>query len=86
MRDAKRHRASQRLFNGGKRPFGFNIEQVDEKTRRLVPNVTEQAALACGKILHDGGKSLREISQVWTSEYGLPKLDAKSVKRILARA
>jgi len=25
LRDAKRHRASQRLFNGGKRPFGFDV-------------------------------------------------------------
>jgi hypothetical protein len=26
IRDAKRHRASQLLFNGGKRPFGFDVE------------------------------------------------------------
>jgi putative DNA-invertase from lambdoid prophage Rac len=37
MRDVERHRASQRLFNGGKRPFGFDIED-EVKDRRLVPN------------------------------------------------
>jgi putative DNA-invertase from lambdoid prophage Rac len=26
VREAKRHRVSQRLYNGGKRPFGFDIE------------------------------------------------------------
>ena len=26
IRDAERYRASQKIFNGGKRPFGFDIE------------------------------------------------------------
>jgi hypothetical protein len=34
--------------------------------------------------LQGDGKSLREISAVWATEFGLPKIDAKSVKRILA--
>src|SRR6516165_237112 len=38
IRDAKRHRAEQRLYNGGKRQFGWDL--VDG---RLVPNATEQA-------------------------------------------
>ena len=84
VRDVKRHRASQRLFNGGKRPFGFDV--VGEgKNRHLVPNGTEQAAVARGKALHAQGKSLREIAQVWADEYGAPLLDAKSVKRIIER-
>ena len=54
IRDAKRHRASRLLFNGGKRPFGFDIEG-EGKDRHLVPNPTEQAALARGKALQSEG-------------------------------
>lgn len=85
VRDVKRHRASQRLFNGGKRPFGFNVEG-EGKNRHLVPNAAEQAALARGRALQSEGKSLREIAAVWVEEFGLVKVDAKSVKRILERA
>jgi hypothetical protein len=49
VRDAKRHRGSQLLFNGGKRPFGFDVD--GEGKQDLVPNATEQAALARGKAL-----------------------------------
>jgi putative DNA-invertase from lambdoid prophage Rac len=84
VRDAKRHRVSQRLFNGGKRPFGFDVEG-EGKNRRLVPNASEQAALARGRALQAEGKSLRDIATVWADEFGLAKIDAKSVKRILDR-
>jgi DNA invertase Pin-like site-specific DNA recombinase len=40
VRDVKRHRASQRPYNGGKRPFGYDIDKG-----RLVPNENEQDAL-----------------------------------------
>jgi DNA invertase Pin-like site-specific DNA recombinase len=85
VRDAKRHRASQQLFNGGKRPFGFDIEG-EGRERRLVANPIEQAALTRGKALQAAGKSLREIAAIWVEEFGLTKIDAKSVKRILQRA
>lgn len=85
VRDVKQHRASQRLFNGGRRPFGFNVEG-EGKDRRLVPNAAEQAALTRGKVLQTEGKSLREIAAIWSEEFGLAKIDAKSVKRILERA
>ena len=81
VREAKRHRASQRLYNGGKRPFGFEV--VDG---RLVPNVNEQAALARGRALRDAGRSYRDIAEVWATELGMPKLDAKSIQRMLSRA
>ena len=81
VRDAKRHRASQRLYNGGKRPFGFDVVEG-----RLVPNVNEQAALTRAKILRQQEASLREIARVWVEEFGLPPLDAKSVARIVDRA
>src|SRR6516165_622652 len=81
VRDAKRHRAELKLYNGGKRPFGFDI--VDG---RLVPNATEQAALARAKALREEGKSLRNIADALASEFNLKKLDATSVKRILDRA
>jgi hypothetical protein len=55
VRDAKRHRASQLVFNGGKRPFGFDVEDKD-KHKHLVPTATEQAAaLARGKVLQSEG-------------------------------
>jgi putative DNA-invertase from lambdoid prophage Rac len=85
VRDVKRHRASQQLFNGGKRPFGFDIEG-EGKDRHLVPNAHEQAALARGKALQAEGKSLRDISAAWSREFGIATIDAKSVKRILDRA
>ncbi len=80
VRDAKRHRASQRLYNGGKRPFGFEIVEG-----RLVPNAKEQAALKHGLGMQANGDSLRSIAFVWMSEYGLDKYDAKTVQRILSR-
>ena len=80
VRDVKRHRASQRLYNGGKRPFGYDIVEG-----RLVPNANEQAALKHGRGMQANGDSLRSIAFVWMSEYGLDKYDAKTVQRILAR-
>ena len=84
IRDAKRHRASQSLFNGGKRPFGFDVEG-EGKNRHLVPNATEQAALARGKALQSKGTTLRAIASIWADEFGLKKFDANSVRRILDR-
>ena len=84
VRDTKRHRVTQRLYNGGKRPFGFDV--VGERPDlRLVPNINEQAALARARALRDGGKSYRHIADAWVSELGLPRFDAKSIQRILGR-
>ena len=84
VRDTKRHRVTQRLYNGGKRPFGFDV--VGERPDlRLVPNINEQAALARARTLRDGGKSYRHIADAWVSELGLPRFDAKSIQRILGR-
>jgi DNA invertase Pin-like site-specific DNA recombinase len=80
VRDAKRHRASQRLYNGGKRPFGYDIVEG-----RLVPNAKEQAALKHARGMQANGDSLRSIAFVWMSEFGLGQYDAKTVQRILAR-
>lgn len=80
VRDAKRHRVTQRLYNGGKRPFGFDV--IDG---RLVPNAHEQAAIARGRALRDEGKSYRDIAKVWYSELEFGLIDAKTVQRILSR-
>lgn len=40
IRDVKRHLASQSVYGGGKRPFGFEVAND-----RLVPNANEQAAI-----------------------------------------
>ena len=80
VREAKRYRVTQSLYNGGKRPFGFDV--VDG---RLVPNANEQAALKHGKGMQANGDSLRSIAFAWMTEFGLDKYDAKTVQRILAR-
>lgn len=84
IRDAKRHRAAHRIYNGGRRPFGFDIEG-EGKDRRLVPNPNEQAALTRGRALQSDGYTLREIALIWKDEFKLPQLDAKSIARILAK-
>jgi DNA invertase Pin-like site-specific DNA recombinase len=80
VRDAKRHRVTQRLYNGGKRPFGFDVVEG-----RLLPNANEQAVLARGRALRDERRSYRDIADVWASEFGMQKLDAKSIQRMLSR-
>jgi putative DNA-invertase from lambdoid prophage Rac len=80
VRDVKRHRASQRLYNGGKRPFGYDIDKG-----QLVPNANEQDALRRARCMRANGDSLRSIAFVWMSEFGLDKYDAKTIQRILAR-
>jgi putative DNA-invertase from lambdoid prophage Rac len=69
----KCHLAQQGVYNGGRRPFGFDV--VD---KRLVPNAAEQAALAEMRAMRQTGASLRTIG----AAVGLP---AVSVKRILDR-
>jgi putative DNA-invertase from lambdoid prophage Rac len=69
----KRHLAAQGVYNGGKRPFGFDVVE-----KRLVPNAAEQAALREMRAMRQAGASLRTIG----AAVGLP---AVSVKRILDR-
>jgi hypothetical protein len=71
---------SKRLYNDGKRPFGFDV--VDG---RLVPNANEQAALTHGLGMQANGDSSRSIAFVWMSEYSLDKFDATTIQRILER-
>lgn len=73
IRDVKRHLASQGVYGGGKRPFGFDV--VDG---RLVPNRDEQAALKRMEAMRRAGKTFRAIG----SKFGR---DAKTVQRILTR-
>jgi putative DNA-invertase from lambdoid prophage Rac len=80
VREAKRHRVTQRLYNGGKRPFGFDV--VDGS---LLPNENEQAALARGRALREEGKSYRDIARAWHTELAFGLIDAKTVQRILSR-
>src|SRR5882757_800714 len=61
VREAKRYRVTQRLYNGGKRPFGFDVIE-DGDTKRLEPKANEQAALARGKALRESGASYRDIA------------------------
>ena len=77
--DVKRHLASQRVYGGGKRPFGFDV--VND---RLVPNANEQTASARMKALRAKGKPLREISKAIASEFHV-EMPATSIKRILDR-
>jgi DNA invertase Pin-like site-specific DNA recombinase len=74
VRDAKRHRAEQRLYNGGKRQFGWDV--IDG---RLVPNATEQAVIERMKAMRASGATYRQIG----GEVGM---HGRTVQRILDRA
>jgi DNA invertase Pin-like site-specific DNA recombinase len=73
MREVRRHLASQGIYVGGKRPFGYDIVEG-----RLVPNALEQAALADMTARRRAGESYFSIG----AAYGKP---AMSIKRILDR-
>ena len=75
IRDVKRHLAAQGIYNGGKRPFGFDVVEG-----RLVPNDAEQATLGRMQEMKAGGASLRAIGQA----VGIAA--PTTVKRILERA
>ena len=75
IRDVKRHLASQGIYGGGKRPFGYDI--VDG---RLVPNNEEQVKLAKMREMKANNASLREIGEA----VGITA--PTTVKRILARS
>jgi putative DNA-invertase from lambdoid prophage Rac len=74
IRDVKRHLASQGIYGGGKRPFGYDI--VDG---RLVPNAQEQVKLVKMREMKANNASLREIGEA----VGITA--PTTVKRILAR-
>jgi putative DNA-invertase from lambdoid prophage Rac len=77
IRDAKRHLASQGLFSGGKRPFGFDIV-LDGEVRRFVPNGAETAVIERMRAMRLEGATYRAIGEAT----GHPH---KSVQRILDR-
>jgi putative DNA-invertase from lambdoid prophage Rac len=73
IRDVKRHLASQGVYNGGKPPFGYDINNG-----RLVPNTAEQKILARMRVMKNEGRGYREIGRAISKE-------ATTVKRILSR-
>jgi DNA invertase Pin-like site-specific DNA recombinase len=73
IRDAKRHLAAQGVYGGGKKPFGWDV--VDGM---LVPNPSEQAALARMKAMRGEGKTYRDIGAEFSK-------GPKTVQRILDR-
>ena len=75
IRDVKRSLAAQGLYNGGTRPFGYDVDDGG----RLVPNAPEQAVLAQVRTMYAAGAGLREIGRA----IGKPPT---SVKRIIDRA
>jgi len=79
IRDVKRHLATQGIYGGGKRPFGFDV--VDG---RLVPNKLEQAAIARMRALRADEMPLREISATIAAEFQ-KAMTPMTVKRILER-
>jgi len=77
IRDAKRHLASQGVFAGGNRPYGFDVVQ-DGDVQRLVANEAEQAVIKTMVDMRANGSSLREIGAVTGHQ-------ATVIKRILDR-
>jgi putative DNA-invertase from lambdoid prophage Rac len=80
IRDVKRHLASQGIYGGGKRPFGYDVVEG-----RLVPKANEQAAIARMKALRKKGKPYREICKVIADNFQVD-MPAMTIKRILDRA
>jgi DNA invertase Pin-like site-specific DNA recombinase len=72
--EGKREKAAQGHYGGGKRPFGFDV--VDN---RLVPNASEQAALARMQAMRAEGTTYRAIAAAEGFD------DPKTVKRMLDR-
>ena len=79
IRDVKRHLASQGVYGGGKRPFGYDVVN-----KRLVPNANEQTALARMEALRAEQKTYREIAAALAAEFGV-EMPAMTIKRILDR-
>ena len=77
IRDAKRHLASQGVFSGGSRPFGYDIVQ-DGDVQRLVPNAAEMLVIERMKSMRQSGSTYRAIGAV--TGHG-----PKTVQRILDR-
>jgi putative DNA-invertase from lambdoid prophage Rac len=77
IRDAKRHLASQRIFSGGRRPFGSDIV-MDGEIPRLVPNPAEMAVIERMRAMRKDGETFRAIGAV--TGHG-----PMSVRRILER-
>jgi putative DNA-invertase from lambdoid prophage Rac len=67
------HLASQGVYGGGKRPFGYDV--IDG---RLVANASEQALLARMKAMRDDGETYRTIGAKFSR-------DPKTIQRILER-
>jgi putative DNA-invertase from lambdoid prophage Rac len=80
IRDVKRHLASQGVYNGGKRPFGWTVEDG-----RLQPEHNEQHAIHRMMALRKAAKSYQEISDTIAAEFPY-KMPPMSIKRILDRA
>ena len=78
IRDAKRHLASQGLYNGSKRQFGYNVV-LDGEVARLVPNEEEQAVIERVRAMRSEGATLRAIGEA-------TGLSHKPIQRILERA
>jgi DNA invertase Pin-like site-specific DNA recombinase len=85
VREAKAHRAAQQLYNGGRRPFGFDV--VGEgKERSLVPNEHEQEVLRHAQSMRKEGATLRAIAAELAQDYGIQTLDPKTLQRMTGRA
>jgi putative DNA-invertase from lambdoid prophage Rac len=86
IRDVKRRLASQGIFNGSRRPFGYDIVEMPGRRteagkplKELVPNTREQAMLAKMRKMRSKDATYREIG----AAVGIS--DPKTVKRILDR-
>jgi putative DNA-invertase from lambdoid prophage Rac len=79
IRDVKQQLASQGVYSGGKRPFGYDIIE-----KRLVSNQQEQEALALMRAMRTSAKTYREIAAQVETQFGMT-MPAMTIKRILDR-
>jgi DNA invertase Pin-like site-specific DNA recombinase len=84
LRVGKARKRAAGGFVGGGPPFGYRAEG-----RELVPDPTEQAALARARELRDQGRSLRQVATTLQAEGHRPRRSgrwhAETVRAVLAR-
>jgi putative DNA-invertase from lambdoid prophage Rac len=80
IRDVKRHKASQGIYHGGQRPFGYSVVGgflfLEDK---------EQAAIARMIALRRRDRPYKEISKTIAKEFEI-EMQPMTIKRILDRA
>jgi DNA invertase Pin-like site-specific DNA recombinase len=83
IRDARAYMRQQGRHLGGTRPFGYRLDPGENGKPMLVPEPTEQAAIARMRAMRRAGATLMAIRDVMRS-HGFP-ISHETVRQVLAR-